>query len=44
MIATNDPQLADRLRLLRSMAAGGSTSMKCWGFNSRLDELQAWRF
>jgi len=41
MIATNDPTLADRLRLLRSHGSRRKYEYEVLGFNSRLDELQA---
>jgi len=41
MIATNDPMLADRLKLLRSHGSRQKYEYEMLGFNSRLDELQA---
>ena len=41
MITTNDPMLADRLRLLRSHGSRQKYEYEMLGCNSRLDELQA---
>ena len=40
-IATNDTDLADRVRLLRNHGTLDKISYSAWGYNSRLDELQA---
>lgn len=41
MITLNDPELADKLKLLRNHGSRGSYLHDTIGFNSRLDELQA---
>ena len=41
MIITSDPQLADRVRLLRTHGESSRYHHAIVGFNSRLDELQA---
>ncbi len=41
MVTTNDPMLADRIRLLRSHGSPRKYEYEVLGFNSRLDELQA---
>jgi len=40
-ITTNDTLLADRLRMLRNHAQRTKTELEGYGFNSRLDNLQA---
>ncbi|VVO74194.1 dTDP-3-amino-3,4,6-trideoxy-alpha-D-glucose transaminase [Pseudomonas fluorescens] len=40
-IVTNDDELADSLRLLRNHGLLDRNTTSCWGFNSRLDSLQA---
>jgi dTDP-4-amino-4,6-dideoxygalactose transaminase len=41
LVATNDPELADRLRLLRNHGSRQRYSYEVLGTNSRLDEIQA---
>lgn len=41
MVTTNDPNLADRLRLLRTHGSRSKYRHEILGFNSRLDALQA---
>jgi dTDP-4-amino-4,6-dideoxygalactose transaminase len=41
MVITSNPQLADRVRLLRTHGAHATYMHSIVGFNSRLDELQA---
>src|SRR4030042_3106393 len=41
MVVTNDPELSDRVRLLREYGWGPRCVSEIPGFNSRLDELQA---
>ena len=41
MVTTNDPQLADRLRLLRVHGSRSKYQYEILGFNSRLDAMQA---
>lgn len=40
-VTTGDPELADRIRLLRNYGSKKKYENDCQGFNSRLDELQA---
>jgi dTDP-4-amino-4,6-dideoxygalactose transaminase len=40
-VLTNDAELARRLRALRDHGRDESGAVACWGFNSRLDNLQA---
>jgi dTDP-4-amino-4,6-dideoxygalactose transaminase len=40
-VATDDPELASRLRILRSHGSRDRTTYEFVGFNSRLDEMQA---
>lgn len=40
-VTTNDPELADRVRTLRSYGSKKKYCNDCNGYNSRLDELQA---
>jgi dTDP-4-amino-4,6-dideoxygalactose transaminase len=40
-ITTNDPQLADKLKLLRNYGSAKKYEHQLCGFNSRLDEIQA---
>jgi dTDP-4-amino-4,6-dideoxygalactose transaminase len=41
MVLTNDPELAEKVRLLRFHGSGGTQSYRYVGYCSRLDELQA---
>lgn len=41
MVCTNDPRLAERVRMLRAHGAGEKYIHEALGVNSRLDELQA---
>lgn len=41
IIATNDPALSDRLRLLRNHGLAGRDECRVFAYNSRLDSLQA---
>ena len=41
MVLTNDPEIAERIRLLRFHGSGGSYTYGRVGYCSRLDELQA---
>jgi dTDP-4-amino-4,6-dideoxygalactose transaminase len=41
MITTNDERVAATLRLLRNHGQRSKTDLACFGFNSRLDNLQA---
>lgn len=41
MITTNDDELANKLRLLRNHGLRNRDECEVWGFNSRLDPLQA---
>lgn len=41
LVATNDRQLTERLRLLRDHGRSTKDELACFGFNSRLDNLQA---
>jgi len=40
-IVTNDAELADQLRILRDHGRGSDGQVTAWGFNTRLDNLQA---
>jgi dTDP-4-amino-4,6-dideoxygalactose transaminase len=40
-VVTNDDELAERIRLLRDHGRASDGNVVCWGFNSRLDNLQA---
>jgi dTDP-4-amino-4,6-dideoxygalactose transaminase len=40
-VVTNDHEIADRVRLLRSHGSRDKSRYECVGYNSRLDELQA---
>lgn len=40
-IVTNDVELANRVRLLRDHGRATQNDVACWGFNARLDNLQA---
>ena len=40
-VVTNDPDVARKVRLLRDHGRDESGEVRCWGFNSRLDNLQA---
>lgn len=40
-VTTNDDALADKLLLLRDHGRATKNDLACWGFNSRLDNLQA---
>jgi dTDP-4-amino-4,6-dideoxygalactose transaminase len=41
MMTTNDSQIAEKVRLLRDHGQKTKTEIVCYGFNSRLDNLQA---
>ncbi|CAE19718.1 pyridoxal-phosphate-dependent aminotransferase [Prochlorococcus marinus subsp. pastoris str. CCMP1986] len=41
LISTNDPEIADNCNLLRNHGLKNRDEAKIWGYNSRLDELQA---
>jgi dTDP-4-amino-4,6-dideoxygalactose transaminase len=41
VITTSDPLLSDQLRLLRNHGLRDRDRVEIWGYNSRLDELQA---
>jgi len=41
LVATSDPELADRIRLLRFHGSRDKQTFEAVGYNSRLDELQA---
>lgn len=41
LITTNDSSIADSCRLLRNHGLSSRDSAQIWGYNSRLDELQA---
>ena len=42
MVVTNDDEIAEKIRLLRNHGRlPGTYDYKCYGFNSRLDNLQA---
>ena len=43
-VTTNDPEIADRLRLLRNYGARSKYVNEVRGFNSRLDPIQALRY
>ncbi len=40
-VTTNDPEIAEKIRLLRNHGQKTKTEIVCYGFNSRLDNLQA---
>lgn len=40
-VVTNDDAVAHQVRLLRDHGRDGQGEVQCWGFNSRLDNLQA---
>ncbi len=40
-IITNDDSLAERLQILRDHGRGGDGNIQMWGYNSRLDNVQA---
>ena len=40
-VATNDEKIAEKIRLLRNHGQKTKTEIVCYGFNSRLDNLQA---
>ena len=40
-VVTNDPEVADRIRMLRNYGQEDKYNHRCVGINSRLDELQA---
>jgi dTDP-4-amino-4,6-dideoxygalactose transaminase len=40
-VVTNDDKMAARVRLLQDHGRGSDGMVSCWGFNSRLDNVQA---
>ena len=41
MVLTNDDNIYDTIKLMRDHGRGGDGNISIWGFNSRLDNLQA---
>jgi dTDP-4-amino-4,6-dideoxygalactose transaminase len=41
MVLTNDEDIYNKIKLMRDHGRGKDGSVSIWGFNSRLDNLQA---